>query len=240
MIIFQNLVKDYVQKGESFRAVDQVSFQIEKGEIFGIVGLSGAGKSTLLRCINGLEVPSQGEVIVAGQMVSQLNGKPLLAFRQEIGMIFQHFNLLSSRTVYGNIAFPLENLGWSKEAIHTRVLELLNWIDLKEKADMFPTQLSGGQKQRVAIARALAGNPKLLLCDEATSALDPVTTRNILKLLKRINEEFGITIVLITHETEVVNQICDRVAVMSKGKLTHLGSPIEVFKTDSNTLYQAV
>ena len=155
-------------------------------------------------------------------------------------MIFQHFNLLSSRTVFGNIAFPLENLGWSKEAIQKRVNELLLWIDLKDKADMYPTQLSGGQKQRVAIARALAGNPKILLCDEATSALDPLTTRNILKLLKRINEEFGITIVLITHETEVVNQICDRVAVMSKGQLTHLGSPEEVFKNDNNTLYQAV
>lgn len=240
MIIFQDLVKNYVQKNESFRAVDQVSFHIEKGEIFGIVGLSGAGKSTLLRCINGLESPSQGEVIVSGQSVSQLKGKALLAFRQEIGMIFQHFNLLSSRTVFGNIAFPLENLGWSKEAIETRVNELLDWIDLKDKREMYPTQLSGGQKQRVAIARALAGNPKLLLCDEATSALDPVTTRNILKLLKKINHDFGITIVLITHETEVVNQICDRVAVMSGGQLTHLGSPTEVFKTDSNILYQAV
>lgn len=240
MIIFQDLVKNYVQKNETFRAVDQVSFHIEKGEIFGIVGLSGAGKSTLLRCINGLETPSHGEVIVSGQSVSQLKGKALLAFRQEIGMIFQHFNLLSSRTVFGNIAFPLENLGWSKEAIQDRVNELLDWIDLKDKKEMYPTQLSGGQKQRVAIARALAGNPKLLLCDEATSALDPVTTRNILKLLKKINQEFGITIVLITHETEVVNQICDRVAVMSGGQLTHLGSPTEVFKTDSNILYQAV
>lgn len=240
MIIFQDLVKNYVQKNETFRAVDQVSFHIEKGEIFGIVGLSGAGKSTLLRCINGLETPSHGEVIVSGQSVSQLKGKALLAFRQEIGMIFQHFNLLSSRTVFGNIAFPLENLGWSKEAIQARVNELLDWIDLKDKKEMYPTQLSGGQKQRVAIARALAGNPKLLLCDEATSALDPVTTRNILKLLKKINQEFGITIVLITHETEVVNQICDRVAVMSGGQLTHLGSPTEVFKTDSNILYQAV
>lgn len=240
MIIFQDLVKNYVQKNETFRAVDQVSFHIEKGEIFGIVGLSGAGKSTLLRCINGLESPTQGEVIVSGQSVSQLKGKALLAFRQEIGMIFQHFNLLSSRTVFGNIAFPLENLGWSKEAIQARVNELLDWIDLKDKKEMYPTQLSGGQKQRVAIARALAGNPKLLLCDEATSALDPVTTRNILKLLKKINQEFGITIVLITHETEVVNQICDRVAVMSGGQLTHLGSPTEVFKTDSNILYQAV
>ncbi len=240
MIIFQDLVKDYVQKKESFRAVNQTNFQIHSGEIFGIVGLSGAGKSTLLRCINGLERPSQGDVLVNGQAVSQLKGNHLRTFRQDIGMIFQHFNLLNSRTVFGNIAFPLETIGWSKEEIQTRVDQLLDWIDLKDKRDAYPTQLSGGQKQRVAIARALAGNPKILLCDEATSALDPVTTRNILNLLKKINEEFGITIVLITHETEVVQQICNRVAVMSRGNVTHLGSPEEVFKTDNNELYQAV
>lgn len=238
MIKFQNLVKTYSQKTASLRAVDEVSFDINSGEIFGIVGLSGAGKSTLLRCINGLEQPTSGEVIVDGTLVSSLSNKALLSLRQNTGMIFQHFNLLGSRTVRGNIAFPLENLGWSKIAIEARVRELARWIDLEDKLDAYPSQLSGGQKQRVAIARALACNPKILLCDEATSALDPITTQNILKLLKRINESFGITIVLITHELEVVKAICDRVAVMSQGRLTALGDVEAVFQNDQNQIYQ--
>lgn len=238
MISFQNLVKSYSSKTASLKAVDHVSFDISSGEIFGIVGLSGAGKSTLLRCINGLEAPCSGEVIVDGTLVSSLKPKALIKMRQNIGMIFQHFNLLNSRTVRGNIAFPLENLGWTKSAIDTRVNELVKWIDLEDKLNAYPSQLSGGQKQRVAIARAIACNPKILLCDEATSALDPLTTQNILKLLKRINLEFGITIVLITHELHVVESICDRVAVMAGGKVTALGPVAEVLGNEAAQLYQ--
>lgn len=238
MISFLNLVKSYSSRTTSLKAVDHVSFDIASGEIFGIVGLSGAGKSTLLRCINGLEAPSSGEVIVDGTLVSSLKPKALIKMRQNIGMIFQHFNLLNSRTVRGNIAFPLENLGWTKSAIDTRVNELVKWIDLEDKLNAYPSQLSGGQKQRVAIARAIACNPKILLCDEATSALDPLTTQNILKLLKRINQEFGITIVLITHELHVVESICDRVAVMAGGKVTALGPVAEVLGNEAAQLYQ--
>ncbi len=238
MISFQNLVKSYSSKTSSLKAVDQVSFDISSGEIFGIVGLSGAGKSTLLRCINGLESPSSGEVIVDGTSVSSLKPKELLKMRQNIGMIFQHFNLLNSRTVKGNIAFPLENLGWSKSDIESRVSELVKWIDLEDKLSACPRQLSGGQKQRVAIARAIACNPKILLCDEATSALDPLTTQNILKLLKKINQAFGITIVLITHELHVVESICDRVAVMAGGKVTALGPVSEILGNEAAQLYQ--
>lgn len=237
MIKFQNLVKLYDTKTTSLKAVDNVSFDIHSGEIFGIVGLSGAGKSTLLRCINGIEQPTFGEVIVNGTLVNQLSKKSLISLRQNIGMIFQHFNLLGSRTVRGNIAFPLETLGWSKSEIDNRITELAKWIDLEDKLDSYPSQLSGGQKQRVAIARALACNPKILLCDEATSALDPITTQTILKLLKKINHSFGITIVLITHELHVVKNVCDRVAVMSNGQLTRLGNVSEVLKEDASTLY---
>lgn len=238
MISFQNLVKFYSTKTTSLKAVDDVSFNIAQGEIFGIVGLSGAGKSTLLRCINGLETPNSGEVIVDGTRINGLKAKELLNVRQNIGMIFQHFNLLSSRTVRGNIAFQLENLNWSKPDIDKRVNELVKWIDLDDKLEAYPSQLSGGQKQRVAIARAIACNPKILLCDEATSALDPVTTQNILKLLKRINQEFGITIVLITHELHVVESICDRVAVMAGGKVTALGPVAQILSDEASKLYQ--
>lgn len=233
MIKFQNLVKEYDSRTTSLKAVDQVSFDIEQGEIFGIVGLSGAGKSTLLRCINGIEKPTSGEVIVDGTAINSLKEGELIDLRQEIGMIFQHFNLLNSRNVKRNIAFPLENAGWSKQAIDNRVLELIKWIDLEDKLHVYPSQLSGGQKQRVAIARAIACNPKILLCDEATSALDPVTTQNILKLLKRINKSFGITIVLITHEMNVVKSICNRVAVMSQGRVTALGDVSAILQEDS-------
>lgn len=240
MIKFQNLVKSFDSKASSLKAVDDVSFNIEQGEIFGIVGLSGAGKSTLLRTINGLEKPSSGEVIVGGTLVNKLTERDLVPFRQNIGMIFQHFNLLNSRTVRGNIAFPLETLGWSKKAIQNRVNELAAWIELEDKLDVYPNHLSGGQKQRVAIARALAANPKILLCDEATSALDPITTQNILKLLKKVNQTFDITIVLITHEIHVVKSICDKVAVMANGKVTSLGDVKTVLAehVDQRELYQ--
>lgn len=240
MIKFQNLVKKFDSKASSLKAVDDVSFNIEQGEIFGIVGLSGAGKSTLLRTINGLEKPSSGEVIVGGTLVNKLTERDLVPFRQNIGMIFQHFNLLNSRTVRGNIAFPLETLGWSKKAIQNRVNELAAWIELEDKLDVYPNHLSGGQKQRVAIARALAANPKILLCDEATSALDPITTQNILKLLKKVNQTFDITIVLITHEIHVVKSICDKVAVMANGKVTSLGDVKTVLAehVDQRELYQ--
>lgn len=240
MIKFQNLVKTFSQKTTSLKAVDNVSFEINPGEIFGIVGLSGAGKSTLLRSINGIEKPTSGEVIVDGTLVNQLSEKDLIPFRQNIGMIFQHFNLLNSRTVRGNIAFPLEVQGWTKDKINERVSELAKWIELEDKLDAYPNHLSGGQKQRVAIARALACNPKILLCDEATSALDPITTQNILKLLKKVNKTFGITIVLITHEIHVVKSICDRVAVMAGGKVTALGSVDTVLAedVDHRELYQ--
>lgn len=240
MINFQNLVKEFDSRTTSLKAVDHVTFKIEQGEIFGIVGLSGAGKSTLLRSINGLEKPTSGEVIVNGTLVNTLSEKELIPFRQNIGMIFQHFNLLNSRTVRGNIAFPLEILGWSKAAIQERVNELAKWIELEDKLDTYPNHLSGGQKQRVAIARALAANPKILLCDEATSALDPITTQNILKLLKKVNETFDITIVLITHEIHVVKSICDKVAVMANGKITSLGDVKTVLAdhVDQRELYQ--
>lgn len=234
MIKFQNLVKEFENDSQVLKAVDHVSFNINHGEIFGIVGLSGAGKSTLLRCINGIEKPTSGEVLVDGIMLNTLSDKNLLNLRQNIGMIFQHFNLLSSRNVKGNIAFPLENAGWSKQEIEARVLELAKWMDLEDKLSAYPSQLSGGQKQRVAIARAIACNPKILLCDEATSALDPITTQMILKLLQKINREFGITIVLITHEIEVVKAICDRVAAMSQGKVTAIGAVSEVINHNTN------
>lgn len=240
MIKFHNLVKHYASQGQLVKAVDCINFDIRSREIFGILGLSGAGKSTLLRTINGLEKPTSGEVIVDGTLVNRLKGKQLETFRQSIGMIFQHFHLLNSRTVRGNIALPLETLGWNKDAIEQRVNELAKWIEIENKLDTYPSQLSGGQKQRVAIARALASNPKILLCDEATSALDPITTDNILKLLQRIRTEFGVTIILITHELAVVEKICDRVAVMSNGKVTAIGKTDQVLnnKASAEDLYR--
>lgn len=228
MIKFHNLVKHFQVNGQDVKAVDHINFDIKNSEIFGILGLSGAGKSTLLRTINGLEKPTSGEVVVDGTLVNRLEGKQLESFRQSIGMIFQHFHLLSSRTVRGNIALPLETLGWSKLDINKRINELAKWIEIEDKLDAYPSQLSGGQKQRVAIARALASNPKILLCDEATSALDPITTDNILKLLKRVRDDFNVTVVLITHELHVVEKICDRVAVLANGKVTALGQTDQI------------
>ena len=210
-------------------ALKDISLHIAKGEIYGIIGQSGAGKSTLIRCINLLERPTSGEVIVDGVDLMKLDEKGLRAARKDIGMIFQHFNLLSSRTVYDNVAFPLELQGMSKEEIKKRVEPLLDLVQLTDRKDNYPAQLSGGQKQRVGIARALASEPKVLLCDEATSALDPQTTQSILELLKDINRRMGLTIVIITHEMQVIKEICDKVAVIEGGHIVESGSVLEVF-----------
>jgi len=210
-------------------ALKDISLDVKEGEIFGIIGQSGAGKSTLIRCINMLEAPTSGSVIVNGTDLTTLGEAELRKARKNIGMIFQHFNLLSSRTVYDNVAFPLELQGMSKAEIKDRIEPILEIVGLSDRMNNYPSQLSGGQKQRVGIARALASNPKVLLCDEATSALDPQTTDSILKLLKDINEKMGLTIVLITHEMHVIREICDRVAVIEGGVILEEGSTVEVF-----------
>lgn len=230
MIILENVTKIYEASNGSVTAVDNVSLQIKEGEIFGIIGYSGAGKSSLIRLLNGLEKPTKGKVIVAGRDIANIKGKELRKARQEIGMIFQHFNLLWSRTVRENIAFPLEIAGVPKEQRKKRVDELIQLVGLQGREDAYPSQLSGGQKQRVGIARALANNPKVLLCDEATSALDPQTTDSILELLVDINKRLGLTIVLITHEMHVIRKICDRVAVMENGKIVEQGEVLQVFR----------
>jgi D-methionine transport system ATP-binding protein len=229
MIEVRNLVKEYVTKRGKVIGVNNVSLTIEKGEIFGIVGYSGAGKSSLIRCINLLEKPTSGQVIVDGVDLTALNEKDLRKARQKIGMIFQHFHLVSSKTVYENVAFALKAAKKTKQEIDQRVTELLEMVGLSDKRDVYPSQLSGGQKQRVGIARALANNPSVLLCDEATSALDPSTTKSILDLLKKINRELGLTIVLITHEMEVVKDICDRMAVMQDGQIIEEGPVYDIF-----------
>jgi D-methionine transport system ATP-binding protein len=230
MITLENVTKVYEATNGSVTAVDNVSLQIEEGEIFGIIGYSGAGKSSLIRLLNGLEKPTKGKVIVAGRDIANIKGKELRKARQEIGMIFQHFNLLWSRTVRENIAFPLEIAGVPKEQRKKRVDELIQLVGLQGRENAYPSQLSGGQKQRVGIARALANNPKVLLYDAATSALDPQTTDSILELLVDINKRLGLTIVLITHEMHVIRKICDRVAVMENGKIVEQGEVLQVFR----------
>ena len=229
MINFQNISKTFKTKGNTVHALDNVSLQIEKGDIFGVIGFSGAGKSTLVRMVNALEKPDSGTVIVNGKDISQLQRRELRSFRKNIGMIFQHFNLLESKTVFQNIAIPLQLDHWPKEKIQARVKELLKFVELEDKETALPKQLSGGQKQRVGIARALALNPQILLCDEATSALDPRTTDSILELLKKINRDLDITILMITHQMNVIAQVCNKVAVLEKGQLVETGSVIEVF-----------
>jgi len=236
MIELKNVTKNFYQKNRVVSALSDVSLKVPPGKIFGVIGTSGAGKSTLIRCVNLLERPTSGEIIVDGKSLIQLSNAQLAIERRQIGMIFQHFNLLSSRTVFENVAFPLELVGASKEDIRTRVFELLELVGLAEKANDYPASLSGGQKQRVAIARTLANNPKVLLCDEATSALDPATTRSILNLLKDINRRLNITILLITHQMEVVKSICDEVAVISHGKLIEQGSVGEIFADPKHEL----
>ena len=229
MIELQHIDKVYHTASGDLHALKDINLTINEGEIFGIIGLSGAGKSTLVRCINMLEKPTSGKVMVDGQEMTALGEEQLRKARQNIGMIFQHFNLLSSRTVFGNIAFPLEIQGMDKAAIQKKVEPLLDLVGLREKADAYPSQLSGGQKQRVGIARALASDPKVLLCDEATSALDPQTTESILNLLRDINKRLHITIVMITHQMNVVKEICDRVAVIENGEIIEQGSMVDIF-----------
>jgi D-methionine transport system ATP-binding protein len=236
MIEIKNLVKEYKTKKQTVIGVDNVSVTINKGEIFGIVGYSGAGKSSLIRCLNLLEKPTSGEIVIEGQDLTKLSFRELRQARQKISMIFQHFHLIKSKTVYENLAFALKAASVPKAAIKPRVTELLEMVGLSDKANAYPSQLSGGQKQRVGIARALANNPSVLLCDEATSALDPSTTKSILKLLKKINEELGLTIVLITHEMEVVKEICDRMAVMQDGKIVEEGPVYELFANPKQPL----
>jgi D-methionine transport system ATP-binding protein len=230
MITLSNVTKIYKAKSGTVTAVDNVSLHIREGEIFGIIGYSGAGKSSLIRMLNGLEKATSGQVIVAGRDMANIKGRELRKARQEIGMIFQHFNLLWSRTVRENIAFPLEIAGVPKKERLKRVDELIKLVGLEGRENAYPSQLSGGQKQRVGIARALANNPKVLLCDEATSALDPQTTDSILDLLVDINKRLGLTIVLITHEMHVIRKICDRVAVMESGKIVEEGEVLRVFR----------
>ncbi|MBT2657434.1 methionine ABC transporter ATP-binding protein [Bacillus sp. ISL-18] len=230
MISIQNVRKIFPSKKGDLKAVDDVNLEIKEGEIFGVIGYSGAGKSTLIRMLNGLEIPTEGSVTVAGRVISKIKGSELRKARQEISMIFQHFNLLWSRTVSENIAFPLEIAGVKGPQRKKRVAELIQLVGLEGRENAYPSELSGGQKQRVGIARALANNPKVLLCDEATSALDPQTTDSILDLLVDINKRLGLTIVLITHEMHVIRKICHRVAVMEAGKIVELGPVLEVFK----------
>ena len=229
IIEFQNLKKKFETKDHVVEAVRDVSLRIQRGEIYGIIGFSGAGKSTLVRCINMLEKPSSGKVIVDGVELSALGEKALRHERKKIGMIFQQFNLMPSRTVFDNVALALYGSGLPKDKIHKKVEQLLMYVGLSERVHSYPSQLSGGQKQRVAIARALANDPKVLLCDEATSALDPQTTRAILELLRRLNKELGITVVVITHEMNVIKRICDHVAVMENGEVVEEGDVFSVF-----------
>lgn len=230
MITLKNVSKIFEDKNKRIIAVDDVSLTIEEGEIYGIVGYSGAGKSTLVRTLNGLEQPTSGEVIINGEQLSSLKGSELRKERQKIGMIFQHFNLLWSRTVKENIQFPLEIAGVPKTEREAKALELIQLVGLEGREDAYPSQLSGGQKQRVGIARALANDPTVLLCDEATSALDPETTDDVLDLLVDINERLNLTIVIITHEMHVIRKICNRVAVMEGGKVVEEGNVVDVFK----------
>ena len=229
MIELTHISKNFASGGRTVHAVQDVSLSIGKGEIFGIIGFSGAGKSTLVRCINLLERPTSGSVTVDGKEMTALSARELRQARKKIGMIFQHFNLMPSRTVFGNVAYPLRGSGLSGEQIADKVHRLLELVGIGDKAEAYPKQLSGGQKQRVAIARALANDPNVLLCDEATSALDPQTTKAILRLLKDLNEKLGITVVIITHEMAVVKEICDRVTVMEHGRVVEQGEVFNVF-----------
>ena len=231
MIQVENLCKSFSTKSGTVEAARNISFSIEKGEIFGIIGLSGAGKSTLVRCLNLLERPTSGTIRIKGKNLMELPERKLRKERQNIGMIFQHFNLLMQRTALDNVCFPMEIVGISKKEARKKALEYLKIVGLEEKALSYPSQLSGGQKQRVAIARVLASDPEILLCDEATSALDPQKTKSILELIRKINKEYGITVVVITHEMSVVQEICNRVAVLERGVLVESGTVEELFRS---------
>jgi len=236
MIKITNLTKIYNSNMGRIVALDNINLHIKKGDIFGIIGLSGAGKTTLLRCMNLLEKPTKGTIEIDGIDITKISAKQLKEIRRKIGMIFQHFNLLSHRTVYGNVAFPLEIAGVDKNKIKEKVINLLELVGLSDKINCYPSELSGGQKQRVGIARALANDPKVLLCDEPTSALDPKTTVSILELLKDINNKFGITIVLISHDLNVVKKICSNVAVIENGRIIEQGSIFEIFNNSKSDI----
>ncbi|MGX7132822.1 methionine ABC transporter ATP-binding protein [Enterococcus songbeiensis] len=236
MIELKNITVTFQQKGEQIQAVKDVDVKIDKGDVYGIVGYSGAGKSTLVRVINLLQRPTNGEVIINGTNLTELSAKQLREKRKAIGMIFQHFNLMNSRTIFDNVDFSLKYSGKSKQERHQKVAELLELVGLSDKTLAYPNQLSGGQKQRVAIARALANDPEILLCDEATSALDPKTTLQILALLKELNQRLGLTIVLITHEMQVVKEICNKVAVMEEGEIIEQGNSIQIFSRPQKAL----
>ena len=229
MIRFENVSKEFDSEGISVAAVKDVSLEINKGEVFGIIGFSGAGKSTLVRCINLLERPTKGKVFINEKEITALSESELKEQRKKIGMIFQQFNLFSNRTVYNNVEFPLKRSKLTRRQKQEKVMRLLKLVDLEDKASAYPSQLSGGQKQRVAIARALANDPEILLSDESTSALDPKTTKSILTLLKKLNRELGITIVVITHEMQVIKDICDRVAVMKDGEVVEYVDVFDIF-----------
>ncbi|MEW4962084.1 methionine ABC transporter ATP-binding protein [Staphylococcus aureus] len=238
MIEFRQVSKSFHKKKKTIDALKDVSFTVNRNDIFGVIGYSGAGKSTLVRLVNHLEAASNGQVIVDGHDITNYSDKMMRDIKKDIGMIFQHFNLLNSATVFKNVAMPLILSKKSKTEIKQRVTEMLEFVGLSDKKDQFPDELSGGQKQRVAIARALVTNPKILLCDEATSALDPATTASILTLLKNVNQTFGITIMMITHEMRVIKDICNRVAVMEKRQVVETGTVKEVFSHPKTTIAQ--
>ena len=236
MIELEQINKTFADAGREVHAVNNVSLTIRNGDVFGIIGFSGAGKSTLVRCINLLERPTEGSVRIDGKELTRMPAKELRQARRKIGMIFQHFNLMPSRTIFGNVAYPLKGSGLRKDQIAEKVRKLLDLVGIADKENAYPSQLSGGQKQRAAIARALANDPDILLCDEATSALDPQTTKSILKLLERLNRELGITLVVITHEMAVVKEICNRVAVMDHGRVVEEGEVFSVFASPKEEL----
>lgn len=236
IISFENLSKRYEKKGQIFVALDNVTFKVNKGDVYGLIGFSGAGKSTLLRMVNALETPTEGKVFVKGVDLTSLKEGKLREVRKDIGMIFQEFNLLETKTVFDNIAIPLVLRHESKQKIKSRVEELLKFVGLEDKAKALPGELSGGQKQRVGIARALATEPEILLCDEATSALDPDTTESILNLLARVNKELYVTILFVTHTIRVVQKLCNKVAILEHGKLVENGSVIDIFSKPKSTI----
>lgn len=236
IISFENLSKRYEKKGQTFVALDNVTFKVNKGDVYGLIGFSGAGKSTLLRMVNALETPTEGKVFVKGVDLTSLKEGKLREVRKGIGMIFQEFNLLETKTVFDNIAIPLVLRHESKQKIKSRVEELLKFVGLEDKAKALPGELSGGQKQRVGIARALATEPEILLCDEATSALDPDTTESILNLLARVNKELNVTILFVTHTIRVVQKLCNKVAILEHGKLVENGSVIDIFSKPKSTI----
>lgn len=236
IISFENLSKRYEKKGQTFVALDNVTFKVNKGDVYGLIGFSGAGKSTLLRMVNALETPTEGKVFVKGVDLTSLKESKLREIRKDIGMIFQEFNLLETKTVFDNVAIPLVLRHESKQKIKSRVEELLKFVGLEDKAKALPGELSGGQKQRVGIARALATEPEILLCDEATSALDPDTTESILNLLARVNKELNVTILFVTHTIRVVQKLCNKVAILEHGKLVENGSVIDIFSKPKSTI----